>query len=330
MASFVRYDLRDRVAVLTIDNPPVNALGQGVWEAIETEVERAAADPGADAIVLMGAGQTFVAGADINIFSTLKTEEQSLSRSARTHAMLARLEDVPKPLVAAIHGQALGGGLELAMACHFRVATEDARVGQPEVLLGIIPGAGGTQRLPQAGGRRPGARDVHGGQARARPRSPEGRHRGRHRRPGSGRRRHRVREGEGGGRPHPAGARHRRDAGGPGGRSARVRARPLRPREGRQGRGRAVRGRGRDRGRDAAVLRRRLAAGARALRAVRRLDRVPGAAPPLLRRAGRVEGSRRAEGHAGRRRSAAPPSSAPGRWAAASRCRTRTPASRCC
>ena len=147
--SFVRYDLHDRVAVLTIDNPPVNALAQGVWEAVEEGVVRAVADPGADAMVLIGAGSTFVAGADINIFKTLKTREQSLARSAKTHALLRRVEDATKPLVAAIHGNAFGGGLELAQACHFRVATKDAKVGQPEVLLGIIPGAGGTQRLPR-------------------------------------------------------------------------------------------------------------------------------------------------------------------------------------
>src|SRR5207247_3106936 len=90
-----------------------------------------------------------VAGADINVFKTLKTKEQSLERSDKTHARLKRFEDAGKPLVAAIHGNALGGGLELAMACHYRVATADAKVGQPEVLLGIIPGAGGTQRLPR-------------------------------------------------------------------------------------------------------------------------------------------------------------------------------------
>ncbi len=147
--SFVRYDLHDRVAVLTIDNPPVNALAQGVWEAVEEGVARAVADPGANAMVLIGAGSTFVAGADINIFKTLKTRDQSLARSAKTHALLKRVEDATKPLVAAIHGNAFGGGLELAQACHFRVAAKDAKVGQPEVLLGIIPGAGGTQRLPR-------------------------------------------------------------------------------------------------------------------------------------------------------------------------------------
>ena len=158
MSDFVRYAIQDRVAVLTIDNPPVNALAQGVWEAVDQAVARAGTDAAADAIVLIGAGTTFVAGADINIFKTLKTREQSLERSTRTHALLKRLEDVGKPLVAAIHGNALGGGLELAQACHYRVAAADAKVGQPEVLLGIIPGAGGTQRLPRLSrrGRRPG------------------------------------------------------------------------------------------------------------------------------------------------------------------------------
>lgn len=152
MPNPVRYHRQDRVAVVTIDNPPVNALGPGVWEAIEEEVARGAGDSEVDAIVLTGAGQTFIAGADIKIFKTLKTREQSLDRSAQTHARLKRIEDTPKPLVAAIHGNALGGGMEVAMTCHYRVATADAKVGQPEVMLGIIPGAGGTQRLPRLAG----------------------------------------------------------------------------------------------------------------------------------------------------------------------------------
>src|SRR5262249_49917530 len=89
------------------------------------------------------------AGADIKIFDTLTTRAQSLARSMKTHELLRRLEDSPKPLVAAIHGHALGGGSEVAIACHYRVAAPDAKIGQPEVLLGIIPGAGGTQRLPR-------------------------------------------------------------------------------------------------------------------------------------------------------------------------------------
>ena len=152
MSSPVRYDVVDRVAVLTIDNPPVNALSPEVWEAVDEAVARAAHDSAADAVVLVGAGSTFIAGADIKVFDTLKTKDDSFKRSAGTHALLRRMEDATKPLVAAIHGNALGGGLEVAQACHFRVATKDAKVGQPEVLLGIIPGAGGTQRLPRLAG----------------------------------------------------------------------------------------------------------------------------------------------------------------------------------
>jgi 3-hydroxyacyl-CoA dehydrogenase len=149
MSDVVRYELTDGVAVVTIDNPPVNALSPDVWDAIDKAVARGVADAGADAIVLVGAGSTFIAGADIKVFDVLKTREDSMARSAGTHALLKRVEDATKPLVAAIHGNALGGGLEVAQACHYRVATKDARVGQPEVLLGIIPGAGGTQRLPR-------------------------------------------------------------------------------------------------------------------------------------------------------------------------------------
>jgi 3-hydroxyacyl-CoA dehydrogenase len=152
MSQLVRYQVRDRVAIVTVDNPPVNALSAGVPEDISDAIARASADSSADAIVLIGAGTTFIAGADINVFKTLKTRAQSLERSEAVHARLKQIEDASKPLVAAIHGHALGGGLEFAMACHYRVAVTDAKVGQPEVTLGIIPGAGGTQRLPRLSG----------------------------------------------------------------------------------------------------------------------------------------------------------------------------------
>jgi 3-hydroxyacyl-CoA dehydrogenase len=145
----IRYEIRDGVAVITVDNPPVNALSPGVPEGIAEAVARAAADPEARAAVLIGAGTTFIAGADIKFFATIPNREASLARSHAIHARLRSMEDCPKPLVAAIHGTALGGGMEFAMACHYRVAVPSAKVGQPEVLLGIIPGAGGTQRLPR-------------------------------------------------------------------------------------------------------------------------------------------------------------------------------------
>src|SRR6266852_2453018 len=152
MPELVHYEIRDQVAVITVENPPVNALSPGVPEAIEAAVSRAANDPEGLAAVLIGAGNTFIAGADIRFFETITTRESSLERSRSIHARLLHIENCPKPLVAAIHGTALGGGLEFAMACHYRVAVPAAKVGQPEVLLGIIPGAGGTQRLPRLAG----------------------------------------------------------------------------------------------------------------------------------------------------------------------------------
>src|SRR2546421_10952066 len=152
MPELIHYEIRDQVAVITVDNPPVNALSPGVPDAIEAAVERAGKDPAARAVVLIGAGTTFIAGADIRFFETITTRDASFERSRSVHARLRRIEDCPKPVVAAIHGTALGGGLEFAMACHYRVAVPSAKVGQPEVLLGIIPGAGGTQRLPRLAG----------------------------------------------------------------------------------------------------------------------------------------------------------------------------------
>ncbi len=139
--------LRGRVAVVQVRNPPVNALSAGVPEALLHAVEAAARDWAVAAIVVMGAGRTFIAGADI---ATLEQAAWGdLSAAADLHEMLASIENSPKPIVMAIHGTALGGGLELAMAGHYRVATASALLGQPEVKLGIIPGAEGTQRLPR-------------------------------------------------------------------------------------------------------------------------------------------------------------------------------------
>ena len=111
MPSLVRYEVSGRVAVITIDNPPVNALSLVVWLGLDEAVARAATDAGVDAVVLIGAGTTFIAGADIRVFDVLKTPADSLSRSGGTHALLKRVEDASKPLVAAIHGNALGGAV---------------------------------------------------------------------------------------------------------------------------------------------------------------------------------------------------------------------------
>jgi 3-hydroxyacyl-CoA dehydrogenase len=143
----VLTEIENGVAVVTIDNPPVNALGSGVPEGIEEAIEAAEADGSVRAIVIVGAGTTFVAGADIK-----QLEDLAWGRgpgAPTIHELLQRIENCTKPVIMAIHGTALGGGLELAMAGHYRVAVRSARVGQPEVGLGIIPGAEGTQRLPR-------------------------------------------------------------------------------------------------------------------------------------------------------------------------------------
>src|SRR6201988_1659469 len=138
------------VGVITINNPPVNALGPGVAEGILAAVEKLSANSEARAIVLIGGGKTFIAGADIKEFGKITSGKKRDLGTLRS--MLAALEDCTKPTVAAIHGTAFGAGLETAMACHYRVAAPSAQVGQPEVKLGIIPGAGGTQRLPRLAG----------------------------------------------------------------------------------------------------------------------------------------------------------------------------------
>ncbi len=147
MSDLVRYSTAGDIAVLTVNNPPVNALSPGVPEGILAGLEQAANDPAIRAIVLIGGGRSFIAGADIKEFGKITSGEKK--RGVGLTPLLTALEDSPKPVVAAIHGQAFGGGLEVAMACAYRVAVPSANVGQPEVKLGIIPGAGGTQRLPR-------------------------------------------------------------------------------------------------------------------------------------------------------------------------------------
>src|SRR5271169_1720636 len=149
MSDTVRLTRQEEIAVITIDNPPVNAIGPGVPEGIQAGIAAAAADPGVAAIVVIGAGRTFIAGADIKEFGKIV----SGARPRLTLLpVLSAIEDCPKPVIMAIHGQALGGGMEVAMAGHYRVIAPSAQVGQPEVKLGIIPGAAGTQRLPRLAG----------------------------------------------------------------------------------------------------------------------------------------------------------------------------------
>ncbi|HXG02800.1 MAG TPA: 3-hydroxyacyl-CoA dehydrogenase NAD-binding domain-containing protein [Candidatus Binatia bacterium] len=142
MTQSVSLDRRGRVAVLTVNNPPVNALSHHVRLGLRDGLRQAIADSSAEAIVIACAGRTFIAGADITEFG--KPPQEPI-----LWHVLEVIEQSPKPVVAAIHGTALGGGLEVALACHWRVGVKGARLGLPEVKLGLLPGAGGTQRLPR-------------------------------------------------------------------------------------------------------------------------------------------------------------------------------------
>ncbi|WP_315825954.1 MULTISPECIES: 3-hydroxyacyl-CoA dehydrogenase NAD-binding domain-containing protein [unclassified Bradyrhizobium] len=145
MSEVAKLDRHDIIGIVTIDSPPVNALSAAVRGGILDNVKAAIADPAIKAIVLTCGGRTFIAGADI-------TEFGKPPKPPALNDVLSTIENSPKPVIAAIHGTALGGGLEVALACHYRVATKEAKLGLPEVKLGLLPGAGGTQRLPRAVG----------------------------------------------------------------------------------------------------------------------------------------------------------------------------------
>jgi len=149
MTDLVQITKDNGIAVITINNPPVNALSPGVPEGISEALDQIAQDDSVKAVVLIGGGRTFVAGADIKEFGRMASGKP---RGAGLLPLLLKIEDSSKPVIVAIHGTAFGGGLELAMAGHYRVALSTAQVGQPEVKLGLIPGAAGTQRLPRLAG----------------------------------------------------------------------------------------------------------------------------------------------------------------------------------
>jgi 3-hydroxyacyl-CoA dehydrogenase len=142
--SGTQYQLHGAVAVITLDNPPVNGLGHELRSGIVAGVEKAQTDKNVKAIVLIGAGRAFSGGADIREFNTPKA-----SAEPTLHTVIRAVEDSTKPVIAAVSGACMGGGLELALGCHYRVAAPGAQIALPEVKLGILPGAGGTQRLPR-------------------------------------------------------------------------------------------------------------------------------------------------------------------------------------
>lgn len=152
----LQIEMKDGVAVFTMDNPPVNQLSQHLVMELVEAFSEAHGDQEIKAIVLTGTGKNFLAGADITQIKGVKTKDELLPKLEENNQFLNTIETGPKPVVAAINGNCLGGGLEIAMVCHYRVAAKGANLGQPEVQLGLIPGAGGTQRLPRLVGLRHG------------------------------------------------------------------------------------------------------------------------------------------------------------------------------
>ena len=141
------YEVKGVIAVITMNNPPVNGLGHATRSGIFDGLKKALADGAVKAVVITGAGKAFSGGADIKEFNTPKTfAEPNLL------TVIEAIEAADKPVVAAIHSVAMGGGLELALGCHYRVASPGAQIALPEVKLGLLPGAGGTQRLPRVVG----------------------------------------------------------------------------------------------------------------------------------------------------------------------------------
>jgi enoyl-CoA hydratase/carnithine racemase len=153
MAEFIRYTVEDKVAVLVIDHPPVNALNPQTLKELSEALDELNANPAVKAIVITGGGQlAFIAGADLGVIGGIVKSRNLAEGTAMIElgqTVFNKIENSNKPVIAAINGVCLGGGLELAMACHMRVCGDRARLGQPEINLGIIPGWGGTQRLPR-------------------------------------------------------------------------------------------------------------------------------------------------------------------------------------
>ncbi len=158
LSDTVQLERSGRIAVLLLKNPPVNGLGNTVRRGLYQGIELAMSDDTVDAIVIAGSGNVFCGGADIRQFNTPAAHEKPMSRDV--FALIGRS---PKPVIAGIHGVALGGGLELALACHYRVATASGKLGLPEVNLGLIPGGGGTQRLPRLVGFERAAKMIQSG-----------------------------------------------------------------------------------------------------------------------------------------------------------------------
>ena len=147
MGQFLSVAIESKVATVTINHPPVNALSQEVLKELEAMFDELETTKDVKVIVLTGVGPVFIAGADIKEFSQIQSGEDGKKAAGFGQRIFTKIERLKKPVIAAINGVCLGGGMELAMACHIRIASDHAKLGQPEINLGIIPGFGGTQRL---------------------------------------------------------------------------------------------------------------------------------------------------------------------------------------
>jgi enoyl-CoA hydratase len=146
-AEYLSCTVENGVATLVLNHPPVNALTFPILAQLEATFESLAKDDRVKVIVLTGTGRVFIAGADIKVIAAIASSQEGNETALRGQAVLNKIESCERPIIAAINGTCLGGGLELALCCHIRLAAEGARLGQPEINLGIIPGFGGTQRL---------------------------------------------------------------------------------------------------------------------------------------------------------------------------------------
>lgn len=146
---FLKCSYKDKIAQITIASPPANTLSTGVISELSTAIDEIEKKDDIRVVVIHGEGRFFSAGADIKEFTTINTKEDFSALAENGQKLFERIENFSKPVIAAVHGAALGGGLELAMACHIRLVSEKAKLGLPELQLGLIPGFAGTQRLPR-------------------------------------------------------------------------------------------------------------------------------------------------------------------------------------
>jgi enoyl-CoA hydratase len=146
---YLKWSSQGRIATITIARPPANALSSGLLKELATVLDEIEGNNTISVVLIHGEGRFFSAGADIKEFTTIKSGEDFAKLAEYGQDLFERMEYFPKPIIAAIHGAALGGGLELAMACHFRLVAENAKLGLPELQLGLIPGFAGSQRLPR-------------------------------------------------------------------------------------------------------------------------------------------------------------------------------------